>query len=301
MVRDFYQTLGVSRDASEKDIKQAYRRLAKRYHPDANKDDPRAEEQFKEVNTAYETLSDPEKRRLYDQFGPDYARYQAAGYNGSAGAGSPFGGMGGVNYTTTDFSGTPFEDIFESIFGGMGGFGRTRGEPEAAPTKGRDITQEVTITLREAYDGTQLYINKGQRRAKVNIPPGADTGTKVRVAGEGEPGTGGPGDLFLVIQVEPDAQFERDGDDLMVNVTVDAFTAMLGGEVRVPTMGRDVKLKIPPGTDSGRRFRLTGKGMPRLRQKDSYGDLYAQIQIHVPHSLNAEQRELVERLRRSFD
>ncbi|MFW5748318.1 MAG: DnaJ C-terminal domain-containing protein [Chloroflexota bacterium] len=310
MARDYYKVLGVAKDASDKDIKKAFRRLAKQYHPDANPNDPQAETRFKEVNEAYETLSDSEKRKLYDRFGPDYARYQAAGVSpedfaryGGAGA-----GPGGRTYTNVDFdfagggaAGSPFEDIFESIFGG---FSRTRrGGEEAVSPRGRDLTREVVITLREAYEGTVRYITRGDRRVKVSIPAGADTGTKVRLAGEGEPGVmgGEPGDLYLVVKVEDDGPFRRDGDDLHVDINVDAFTAMLGGEVRVPTMVREVKLKVPPGTQSGQKLRLGGKGMPKLRQKGQHGDLFAQVQISVPRDLTPSQRKLVEQLKNSFD
>lgn len=306
MPRDYYKTLGVDRDASESDIKKAFRRMAKKYHPDANQDNPNAEERFKEVNEAYETLSDAEKRKLYDQFGPDYAKYQAAGYQPGGGFGG-FGNRGNWQQTTTqDFDGTPFEDIFESIFGNFGrqrGSGNGFGGSQTVETKGRDITQDVTITLREAYEGALRYISKGGRRVKVNIPPGADTGTKVRLSGEGEPAISGgdPGDLYLIMQVEPDATFRREGDNLYVDVDVDMFTAMLGGEATVQTMGRDVKLKIPAGTQSGQKLRLSGKGMPKLKEKGKYGDLYAQVLIVVPDSLSPTQRELVEQLRDTFD
>jgi curved DNA-binding protein len=196
-----------------------------------------------------------------------------------------------------------FSSIFEQMFGG--GAGRATRGAGASPFQratGRDIEQEVSISLREAYTGTQRIITKDGRRIKANIPAGATTGTKVRLSGEGEPGLGSgrAGDLYLVVRVEPDPQFEREGDDLTVDVKLDMFTAMLGGEVEVPTLDRPVRLKIPAGTQSGRRFRLTGKGMPRLRKKGEFGDLYARMLITVPSNLNDEQRELVERLRDSL-
>jgi curved DNA-binding protein len=308
MAKDYYKTLGVKRDASEQDIKKAFRKLAKKYHPDANPDDASAESRFKEVNEAYETLGDAEKRKAYDQFGADYAKYQAAGVNpedfaryggfsgNSSGNGFDFRTAGGG-----DAAGTPFEDIFESIFGGFGR-NRSSGRPSAGAMKGRDITQDVSITLREAYEGAIRYISKGDRRVKVNIRAGADTGTKVRLSGEGETGLmgGEAGDLYLVVDVQPDNTFTREGDDLLVNVPVDVFTAMLGGDVKVPTMMRDVKLKVPPGTQSGQKMRVRGKGMPKLKEKGAHGDLYAVVQVTVPKQLNAMQRELVEQLRNSF-
>jgi curved DNA-binding protein len=290
MAKDYYQTLGVKKDATEKEIKQAFRKLAKKYHPDANPDDPTAEAKFKEINEAYEALNDPEKRKLYDQFGttnPNQAYQQ-----------SPYGNGQRV-YTNVDD--VDFSSIFDQFFGG-GGFGRSgRGayQPQAA---GRDIEQEVSISLREAYSGTQRIITKDGRRLKANIPAGATTGTKVRLSGEGESGIGGgpAGDLYLIVRVEPDEQFERDGDNLTVEVKLDMFTATLGGEVEVPTLDRPVKLRIPAGTQSGRKFRLMGKGMPKLRKKGESGDLYARMLITVPTNLNDEQRALVEQLRASL-
>ena len=295
MAKDYYQTLGVSKSASEKDIKKAYRKLAKEYHPDTNPDNPSAEARFKEVNEAYEVLSDPDKRAKYDQFGPDFERYQQ--FNGG---GAPGG------YTHVDFEGFGgaggFGDIFDSLFGGFGRGGAT-GTRTRGPSRGQDIEHRVSITLREAYEGATRFITKGDRRIKVTIPKGADNGSKVRLSGEGEAGYGGaaPGDLYLLVDVEPDKQFERDGDDLITEVGVDMFTALLGGEIKVPTMGRPVKLKAPPGTQSGQKFRVAGKGMPNLRKKDTYGDLYARVLITVPRNLSAEQQALAEELRLTFD
>lgn len=309
MARDFYQVLGVSKDADEKKIKQAFRKLAKQYHPDANPNDPTAEQRFKEINEAYEALSDPEKRKFYDRFGQDYARYQEAGVNpddfgaGAHGGGFNFNdfvrnGSGYQQYTSG--GGTPFNDVFESIFGGFGRDPRTGGTQMR--TQGRDVTREVDISLREAYEGAIRYINRDGKRVKVNIPAGAKEGTKVRLEKQGEAGMmgGEPGDLYLLIHVEPDPQFQRDGDDLYVTVTVDLFTALLGGEVAVPTMTRDVMMRIPAGTQSGQKLRLTGKGMPKLKPKGTFGDLFAIIQIAVPKNLTSEQIKLVEQLRDSL-
>jgi DnaJ-class molecular chaperone len=297
MAKDYYKTLGVSKNASEQEIKKAYRKLAKQYHPDANPDDPTAEARFKEVNEAYEVLNDAEKRAQYDRFGADFHRYQQA-----EGA---WGGTGGGFYTNVDMNDSGFNDLFESIFGGFGrAGGRTAtgrsGGSAAGGVRGRDLEHEVTITLREAYEGATRYITKGERRIKVSIPAGADNGTRVRLTGEGEPGFGAAaGDLYLVIKVEPDRQFKRDGDNLQVEIEIDMFTALLGGEVKVPTLGRAVKLRIPPGTQSGQKFRISGKGMPKLRSKE-HGDLYARILITVPKTLTDEQQRLVEQLRSSL-
>lgn len=297
MAKDYYKTLGVSKTASEQEIKKAYRRLAKQYHPDANRDDPNAEARFKEVNEAYEVLGDKEKRAQYDRFGADFRQYQQ--YQNAGGPGGP--GPGGF-YTNVDMNDSGVGDLFESIFGGFGrGAAGGRASTRQGGIRGRDIEHELSITLREAYDGTTRYITKGERRIKVNIPAGAATGTKVRLTGEGEPGMGAAaGDLYLVVQVEPDKQFQRSGDDLSVEIEIDMFTALLGGEIKVPTMGRPVKLKVPAGTQSGQKFRISGKGMPRLRVKDQHGDLYARILITVPTNLTPEQRTLAEQFKQSL-
>jgi curved DNA-binding protein len=294
--KDYYQTLGVSKTASEKEIKQAFRKLAKKHHPDANPDDPSAETKFKELNEAYEVLSDTEKRAMYDRFGTVNPQN--------------IPGAGGF-HTNVDNGDAPFSDILESLFGGFGrsGSARTRTRTRTTgfegfepPVGGQDIEQPVTISLREAYTGATRIITKGDRKLKVNIPAGATDGTKIRLSGEGKPTRGGgkPGDLYLVVQVEADSQFERDGDNLQIDSRVDMFTAMLGGEVEVPTFDKPLKLRIPAGTQSGRRFRLSGKGMPVKGKPGEFGDLYARILITIPENLNAEQRKLVEKLRASL-
>ncbi len=304
MAKDYYKTLGVSRSATEKELKQAYRKLAKKYHPDANPDNPNAEAKFKEINEAYEVLSDKEKREMYDRFGTVNPQQVPWG----AGA-NPSGGNGGYTYTSTNVDFGDLGDIFGSLFGRQrGGDARTAnvGSPfsgaNARPQRGQDIEQKVGITLQEAYLGATRLITKGERTVRVNIPAGAKTGTKVRLAGEGDAGfgSGAAGDLYLIIDVEPDSTFERDGDDLTVEVKVDMFTVLLGGTVEVPTLGRPINLKIPAGTQAGRKFRLGGKGMPVLNQADKHGDLYARIVITVPESLTDEQRELVEQLKATF-
>ncbi|MDL1900732.1 J domain-containing protein [Anaerolineae bacterium CFX9] len=293
---DYYKTLGVSRTASDKEIKSAFRKLAKKYHPDANRSDPGAEARFKEINEAYEVLSDKEKRSLYDRFGT--INPQQTG----------FGGSPGGTYTTYTQEGDlgDIGSVFESLFGAFGR-GRSAGSASRTggfgfgpqPMNGADIHQPVRITLNEAYTGATRLITKGDRSVRVNIPQGATDGTKVRLSGEGEPGVNGgkPGDLYLIIAVDPHPQFTREGDDLITDIRVDMFTAMLGGEVEVPTLGRPVRLKIPAGTQSGRKFRLPGKGMPKLRKTDEYGDLYARVLITVPENLTDAQRSLVESLR----
>jgi curved DNA-binding protein len=317
--KDYYETLGVSRDADEKEIHRAFRRLARKHHPDVNPDDPEAEERFKEINEAYEVLSDPDKRAKYDQLGSEWSRWQQTGGRpgdfdwGQWTSGAP--GQGGqrvhVRYGTPEdfedlFGGSsPFSDFFSQIFGGMRGAPRSGGAPggfeyQVPVQRGRDYEQEVEISLREAYGGTTRFLQKDGRRLEVQIPPGAREGTRVRMSREGGPGTAGgePGDLYLRIRVAPDPQFERRNDDLYVTIPVDLYTAVLGGEVPVPTLNGSVMLTVPAGTQNGRRFRLQGQGMPHLRQPEQHGDLYAQADVRLPESLTPRQRDLFEELRR---
>jgi curved DNA-binding protein len=311
--KDYYDILGVGRDADEKEIKRAFRRLARKYHPDVNPGDPEAEERFKEINEAYEVLSDPEKRRKYDQLGADWSRWQQAG--GRPGdfdwsrwtTGAPGGQRVYVRQGTPEdledlFGGASrFSDFFAQIFGGMGTGAAPGGfEYRVRPQRGQNYEQELEISLREAYRGTTRVLQKDGRRLEVKIPPGAHTGTRVRMAGEGRPGAGGgeAGDLYLRVKVAPDPQFERKGDDLYVTVPVDLYTAILGGEVRVPTLSGPVMLTIPAGTQNGRVFRLRGRGMPHLRQPEQHGDLYAKVDVRLPTDLGPRQQELFEELQR---
>lgn len=302
--RDYYQVLGVPRDADEKAIKQAYRRLARQYHPDHNPGDTAAETRFKEVTEAYEVLSDPDKRTKYDRFGQAWQRHQQGGGGFDWGAWAPGEGAprGGRAYTADDLEGLfggrgggGFSDFFEALFGG--GRRAAPGQQRVA-SRGQDIAQPVTLSLHEAFAGTTRRLVKDDRRLDVRIPPGVRTGSRIRVRGEGMPGAGGlPGDILLVVTVEPDPRFERDGDDLHATVAVPLTTAVLGGEVRVETLAGDIALTIPPGTQNGRRFRLRGKGMPNLKDPEQRGDLYAQVDVRLPAELGAEERALFERLR----
>jgi curved DNA-binding protein len=313
--KDYYQILGVDKGASEKQIKSAFRKLARKYHPDVNPNDPQAEGKFKEINEAYEVLSDREKRAKYDQLGADWQRWQQAGgpgdYDWSRWTTAPGGPRVHVRQgTAEDFAdlfgeGNPFSDFFTSIFGGLGGRpgagGFAGAEYRTRPRRGQDVQHEVEISLAEAYQGTRRVLTTDGRRLEVKIPAGARTGTRVRVRGEGYIGAeGGPtGDLYLVIKVTNDARFDRRGDDLHETVPVDLYTAVLGGEVVVPTLTGDVRLKVPAGAQNGQVFRLRGKGMPKLKSPGEYGHLYAHLEVRLPANLTAKQRALFEELRRT--
>ncbi|HLH68091.1 MAG TPA: DnaJ C-terminal domain-containing protein [Candidatus Dormibacteraeota bacterium] len=297
-VRDYYEVLGVPRTADEQQIKAAFRRLAMRYHPDRNPGDPSAAERFKEINEAYAVLSDPEKRRQYDRFGPDWQRFQGAG----EGSGAPFGG---VHVEYRDLSPEDLDDLFggESPFGSLFHdlFGSGFRRPDTG-ARGSDVEAEVWISLEEAFTGGSRTVEtkgrRGHRLVQVEIPAGVRDGTRLRVAGQGERGPAGrAGDLYLRVRIRPHPTFRREGDDLHVRVPVPLDVAILGGEVLVPTLaGRQVALRVPAGSQNGSRLRLRGLGMPSLRD-GRRGDLYAELDLRLPEPLPPEAKELAERLR----
>jgi len=299
--KDYYKILGVDRKARIEDIKRAYRKLAMQYHPDRNPGDKKAEERFKEINEAYQVLSDPQKRAHYDRLGNSYSRWQRSGapgdFNWSDWFAQPSGGTR-VVYGDLDelFGAGAFSEFFRTIFGGVGGLGDFpttfgRGRSRAAPA----YQQPMTISLQEAYRGTTRQIRTNGRRIEVKLPPGARTGTKVRVPGVGPAGPNGqPSDLYLLLDVAADPRFERDGNDLRTRVTIDVFTAMLGGEVEVQTMTGNVILTIPPGTQPEQVFRIAGRGMPQLKNPQVRGDLYVRVKVQIPRTLSAKQKNLLD-------
>lgn len=301
--RDYYEVLGVKRDASEKDIRQAYRKLARKHHPDVNPNDKASEERFKEVSEAYEVLSDKDKRAKYDRYGHDWQLAEQAEAARAQGYGP--GGFRTRTYTTGDYSDA--EDLFGGGGDGLGGIfgdlfgraGRRRGEP----IPGQDIDQPVAVSLEEAFNGTARILGMPTpegttRRIEVRIPPGVREGSRVRVASEGSPSPfGGPkGDLYLVVSISPHKTFERKDDDLHIKVPVPLHTAVLGGEVEVPTLkGSKLALRIPAETQNGRKIRLANQGMPHL-SGNGRGDLYAEVNVVLPTHLNEEERGLFQRL-----
>jgi DnaJ-class molecular chaperone len=337
--KDYYKTLGVDRTASDKAIKTAYRRLARKHHPDVSKG---SADRFKEIAEAYEVLSDPDKRKRYDSLGPDWERQARSG---TAGGGVPFEGFE-VHFGGGEAGG--FSDFFRAVFGDLGraggrrtggrpggigfedlGFARFGGAGEAGGhQRGQDVEVSAEVTLEEAFSGTRKTIalemdepcpvcggsghenrrpcprcrgtgwTKGQRHLEVLIPPGVDTGSRVRVAGEGPAGLsgGGRGDLYLRVTVAPHPRFSRKGDDLHVELPVPAADAALGAELAIPTLRGQVSMKIPAETSSGRTFRLPGYGMPRLKGGGA-GDQYVKVRVIIPARLTARERALFEELR----
>ncbi len=328
--KDYYAILGVPRNATEKEIKQAYRRLARKYHPDVNPGDKSAEEKFKEISEAYEVLSDPEKRAKYDQYGEMWKYYSEQQQQQPGG----FSGGGGWQ-DLRDFGFGGLGDLFATLFGDA--FGRSRtAEADFDTVFGAslDVEYPIEVSLEEAYTGATKplsvtlqdtcpqcggtgaartrsgYFTLGQvcsnchgrgtlprtKRLEVRIPAGVQDGSKIRLAGEGLTGRGGQrGDLYLIVRMRPHPTFERKGDDLYVDVDIPYTTAALGGEVRVLTLKGSVTMKVPAGTQSGQVFRLAGQGMPRLKG-GGFGDLYARARITVPRTLTTRERELLQQL-----
>jgi curved DNA-binding protein len=300
--KDYYKILGVPRDASEKDLKRAYRKLAREYHPDVNPGNKAAEEKFKSVNEAYEVLSNKDKRQKYDAFGADWERYQQAGgqpggFDFGRWAAQPGGGQWHVRQGSPDDmagmfgEGGDFSDFFTTLFGG-GAAPRTRARP-AGSRRGQDLEHPVRITFAEAFHGAARVFQLDGKRIEAKIPAGVRTGSRVRLSGQGGPGAGGGpgGDLYLAIEVEPDARFERRGDDLYADLDVDFVTAALGGEMRVPTPEGAVTLKLPARTQAGQSFRIRGKGMPVLGGAGR-GDLFARVRLTLPELTDADLEAL---------
>ena len=311
VTRDYYDILGVGRNASEKEIRQAYRKLARRYHPDVNPSDKAAESKFKEIGEAYEVLSDSVKRAKYDRYGHNWQQMEAqeeaarqAGFrpggfqSGPAGATWEWETGPGAGFGTGGFS-----DILEEILRGTGGRGRAGSRSSVQPTSGTDVEHPLEVSLAEALSGTTRILQmEGQqtKRLEVKVPAGVRDGSRIRVAGEGGPGiAGGPrGDLYLVVSVRPDPNFERKDDDLQVEIPVPLETLILGGEAHVPTpKGTRLALKIPAETQNGKLFRLTGQGMPHL-QGGGRGDLYAKVKVVLPTNISPREKELFEELAR---
>lgn len=309
--KDYYEILGVSPSASKKDIQQTYRQLARKYHPDVNPGNKETEEKFKAINEAYQVLSNVEQRKKFDTLRTQYKQWQQAGgrqqdfdwqswANTRSGATSQTDKGARVEYANAeDFEDlfgeeSPYSDFFTNLFGQGRGKGKGRGRAApSGPRHGRDVEYDIDLTLEDAYQGAERLLEIDGHRIKVRIPPGVTTGSRVRLTGKGEPGynNGPPGDLYLIPRILPHKTFERAGDDLHMDIPVDIFTAIAGGEVRVPALEKQLVLTIPPRTNSNQSFRLRGKGMPHLGNPEKHGDLYVRVRLILPEGLSDQEIE----------
>ena len=301
--KDYYEILGVPPNAEKKVIQQTFRKLARKVHPDVNPGNKEAEEKFKTINEAYQVLSDAEKRKKYDELRAQYQQWQQTGGSRNQDfdwQNSPAQSGRGVHvqYANPEDledlfgSASPYSDFFNNIFGQAPRSGRGSGRSAAPrPRRGRDVEYEVDLTLEEAFHGADRLLEIDGHRIQASIPPGVRTGSRVRLSGQGEPGhnDGPAGDLYLIVNILPNNTFEREGNDLHIDVPVDIFTAVTGGEIRIPTLERPLLLKIPPRTNAGRSFRLRGKGMPQLGDPETHGDLFALVRLVLPESLTDQE------------
>jgi curved DNA-binding protein len=308
--KDYYEILGVQPDAEKKDIQQTFRKLARKVHPDVNPGNKEAEEKFKTINEAYQVLSDAEKRKKYDELRAQYQQWQQTGggrqqdFDWQNWSAQPDKGVH-VQYASPEDledlfgNASPYSDFFNTIFGQARRSGRGSGRSAAPrPRRGRDVEYEVDLTLEEAYHGTDRLLEIDGHRIQASIPPGVRTGSRVRLTGQGEPGynNGPAGDLYLIVNILPNDTFEREGDNLHMDIPVDIFTAVAGGETRIPTLERPLIMKIPPRTNAGRSFRLRGKGMPHLGDPETHGDLFALVRLVLPDSLTDQEVDSIREL-----
>lgn len=304
---DYYKILGVERNASQDEIKKAYRKLARKYHPDLNKDDPSAKDKFQEINEANEVLSDPEKRKKYDEYGEHWKhadefkaereayrraqeRNDGSGYWYSVNGDEFMGGFGGTNASG-------FSDFFEQLFG----HGSASGRRYSMKSRGGDIEAQMHLSLREAATTHKQTFSINGETLRITVPAGVSDGQIIKLRGHGQKGVGGAenGDLYITFTIDPDPEFSREGDDLYTDVTVDLYTAVLGGEVNVRTMDGMVKLKVKPGTQNGSKVRLRGKGFPVYRKDGAFGDLILTYHVSIPVSLTENQKNLFRQLQAS--
>ncbi len=305
--KDYYQILGVSKDAGQDDIKKAYRKQAIKYHPDKNQGNKEAEERFKEVSEAYEVLRDPEKRKKYDKLGANWKKYEqagAGGYGYSHGGGpSPgsesfyFEGDLGDLFGEAG-TGGGFSDFFNAFFGRQGatqsGFGSRQ-----PSFKGSDLQAEMEISLSEAYHGTTRLLNVNGEKLRINIKPGTYNGQQIRIKEKGAPGTGGgeKGDIYIKINVPSDSMYHIEGNDLIQKSNIDLYTAVLGGKTEINSLAGTLKVPVPKGSQSGSKLRLKGKGMPVYGKPGSFGDLYIELNVKIPTNLTEEEIRLFNKLR----
>ena len=287
---DYYKALGVDKNATQEDIKKAYRKLARQYHPDLNPNDKEAHKKFQQLNEANEVLSDPEKRKKYDQYGKDWQHaehFEQAGQSQQRGTGKEkFSG---------DFSEGEFSDFFASMFGDMGGGGFRQRQTKF---RGEDYHAELQLNLTDVYKTHQQVLTVNNKSIRITIPAGVENGQRIKIKGHGGPGiNGGPnGDLYISFQIINTTKFRRDGNDLHTTVDIDLYTAVLGGEIIIDTLDGKVKLKVNPETQNGSKIKLKGKGFPLYKKEGEFGDLVITFQIKIPTSLTDKQKELFEQL-----
>ncbi len=294
--KDYYRILGINKSSSQDDIKRAYKKLAMKYHPDQNPDDSNAEEKFKEISEAYEVLSDPEKRKMYDQLGSNWKQYERMAANGQ----NPFGGYGGARdpHVRVEFEGDPgsfFSEFFQTFFGGGFGTRTERGFGSRTSVKGRDYETSIDLTLEDAYTGIKPSLNVLGKKLRVLIEAGVRDGQRIRLKGQGapSPNAGPNGDLYIHIHIKPHSRFKREGNNLYGEVTVDLFTVLLGGKTEVDSLKGRMSVTIPEGTQPGKAIKLKGLGMPVFNQPGQFGDLVLIIQVELPVRLNEQEKQLV--------
>jgi curved DNA-binding protein len=305
--KDYYEILGVAPNADKKVIQQTFRQLARKHHPDVNPGNKDAEEKFKTINEAYQVLSDEKQRKKYDELRAQYQQWQQKGgrrqdFDWQNWSAQPDQGAR-VQYATAedleDLFGneSPYSDFFTNIFGQARKSGKGRAA-SPSPRRGRDVEYEVELTLEEAFHGAKRSLEMDGHRFTAGIPAGVRTGSRVRLTGQGEAGQNGApaGDLYLIIQILPNETFEREGDDLHMDVPLDIFTAIAGGEVRIPAMERPLTLTIPPRTNADRSFRIRGKGMPHLGDAKTRGDLFARVRLVLPDALTDQEVDSIRAL-----
>ena len=291
---DYYKVLGVEKSATQEEIRKAYRKQAKKYHPDINKDDPQAKERFQEINEANEVLGDPEKRKKYDEYGENWRHAdefeaQRRQYRNNSNGNFDFGGFGGFG----DFSGNEgnasgFSDFFEQLFGS--GFNRRQ------PKKGKDLQATLSITLQEAATEHKQTFSINNENIRITVPAGINDGQKIKIKGRGELFNGVRGDLYITFRIEPDAHFTRNGNDLYTTQSIDLYTMLLGGDIIVPSLTGNAKVNIKPGTQPDSKLRLRGKGMPEYKKAGIYGDLIITLKVVLP-TLDEKQKEMLKKIK----